>query len=138
MATVSELRAQIAALEEAEKTAAREAYRIVKESATLEWAFERKPFGFRISCRYDEPSRLRVAEYKRQFPNAVTINFREPDVWQGMEYLLLYTKAGEPVLYSRGGYVILTVGGFKPDTITREQAEMFERGEIPEELKKPW
>lgn len=139
MPTVEELRKQLREAEEAERRIGQDEYAAIKKSATFEWRVTPKPFGFHVACRYDEASTARVAAWKQAFPKAATYNFREPDEWQGMTYILGYTRDGEPFLYGGGGSVILDLKStFDPTPITRAQAAQFEEGIVPEELKKPW
>ena len=141
MATIEELRAQLREAEEVERSLGQAEYEAVKKAASFEWRVTSEAFGFRVDCRYDEASRKRVAEWKAAFPKHGTINFREPDKWHGMTYVLGYTKAGQPFLHGSGGSVILDLGrqfGGDPVAITPEQAAQFEAGVVPEELRKPW
>lgn len=142
MPTIEELRAQLREAEAAANKLGQVEYEAVRKAATYEWLVEVLPFGFRVSCRYDEKSRAAVAAWKAAFPKHGTINFRDPEQWHGMQYILGYTKSGEPFLHGSGGSVILNLdrkfGSFDPVKITQSQAAQFEAGIVPEELKKPW
>lgn len=140
MPSIEELRAQLRAAESAARELGQKEYEAVRKAATFEWSVEPQPFGFRVNCRYDEKSRAAVAAWKAEFPNHGTINFRDPAIWHGMSYILGYTRDGQPFLHGGGGSVILALGrdAFGPALITKEQAEQFEAGIVPEELKKPW
>lgn len=139
MATVEELRALLREAEQAERKLGQEEYERIRREATFDWRLTAKPFGFRVECRYDAESQARVDAWREAFPKHGTI--RDPAAWHGMDYVLGYTKDGEPFLFGGGGSIVLKLSNassFNPARITREQAEAFESGIIPDELKKPW
>lgn len=140
MPTIDELRAQLREAEAAAAKLGQAEYEAIRKAATFEWRVTPQPYGFRVECRYDEASRERVVAWKATFPKHGTINSREPDQWHGMNYILGYTKDGQPFLSGGGGSIILALdrNSFGPAPITREQAEQLEAGIVPEELKKPW
>lgn len=134
------LRARVRELEEQERNAGKAEYEALRKAATFEWRLEKQPFGFHVSCRYDEKSREAIASWRAAFPQASVINFRKPEEWHGMAYILGYTKEGQAFLQGGGGSVILARdrSSFGPILISAEDAAQFEAGIIPEHLKKPW
>lgn len=141
MATLEELRAQVAAMEEASRKVGQEEYKIMRDAAAFEWRVKRTKYKVLVECRYDAESRQRYADWRKAFPNTSVVNPREPDKWHGMEYVFGYTKDGEPFLAGRGGSIILDLKDrffSNPVAITPEQAAQFEQEIVPEELKKPW
>jgi len=135
MSTIASLRAALREAEEKETLAAREAWDALPRQ--FEWRVQQKTFGFIVERRLDRVSREAHAAWCEQFPN---ISFLPTSLaWNGMAYHLLYTKHGDPVLIGQGGSIILNLQSrfaSDPAPISHAQAELFQRGIVPEELKK--
>lgn len=141
MLTIEELRAQLRAMEEAARNEGRAEYEALCASATFEWKLELEPFGFHVTCRYDEQSRAAFKAWRAAYPAAQVTIKRDPDEWHGMRYTLGYTRDGTPFIESHGGSVILDFGrrsSFGPHKIDRHIAEQIEAGIIPDSIMKPW
>ena len=138
--TIEELRAELRAMEEAERKHGQAEYEAIRNAATFDWRLTLEPFGFCVECRYDVKTREAMTAWREAFPKAQVVNLRDPEQWHGMSYILGYTRDGEPFLHSSGGgaLILKRETSFGPFCITAEQAAQFEAGEIPEELKKPW
>lgn len=134
--TVKELREMLRAATEAEQDAGKA--ELAALPRTYEWMIKPEPDGFRVTCRLNETSRKAYADWKAAFPTS-TQSLPASMEWHGMTYIMLYRKDGTPVLIGGGGSAILSLPGtWGPQPITLAQAEQFENGIVPEELKKAW
>lgn len=115
-----------------------------KITPSFEWSLKLSEFGFRIECRFDETTREEFKKWRNKFKDQTAPRHSSRidalERWSGMDYRLLYTRDGDPLIIGMGGSVILAqmIGCLDPMRITHAQAEQFHNGVIPEELKNPW
>lgn len=141
MPTIDELRKQLADAEREQRMLGQKEYDAVKKAASFDWRVKLTATSLRVECRYDTESRQRVMDWKARFAAHGTLNFRDPEKWHGMEYVLARTLDDQPFIMSIGGGAVVlntATDWHKPHFLTEDQLATFLAGGVPVELQKPW